>query len=49
MKINPKDFDYYTFNNDQIFMYMWGQGKWAGKFKFNGREMTSGEEMIRED
>jgi len=49
LKNNPKDFDNYTFDNDQIYTYTWGRGKWSGKFKFNGREMTRGEEMIRED
>ncbi|MDQ8003309.1 MAG: hypothetical protein REI64_00840 [Pedobacter sp.] len=49
LKNNPKDFDRYTFVNDQMFMYVWSKGRWSGKFKFNGLEMTRGEEMIRED
>ena len=49
LKNNPKDFDRYTYINDQKFMYIWSKGRWLGKFKFNGLEMTKDEEMISED
>lgn len=49
LRNNPKDFDNYTFVNDQIFTYMWGGGTWSGKMKFKGRESIEAQEMIRED
>ncbi|MCJ0741386.1 hypothetical protein [Pedobacter montanisoli] len=49
LEINPKDFDNYTFDNDQIFTYLWGGGTWTGKMKFKGRETVEAQEMIRED
>jgi hypothetical protein len=49
LKKNPKDFDDYTFDNDMIYVYRWGEGTWTSKMKFKGRETVKAEEMIRED
>ena len=49
LKMNPRDFDDYTFDNDMIYIYDWGNGTWSGKMKFKGRETVKAEEMIRED
>lgn len=48
-KTNPKDFDNYTFDNDQIYTYSWGRGKWFSKTKFKGRETVEAQPMIKEE
>jgi hypothetical protein len=46
---NPKDFETHSFENDMIYLYRWGGGKWSSKTKFKGRKIVEGQEMIRED
>ena len=48
LKKNPKDFDYYTFINDMIYIYRWSNGTWSSKMKFKGRETVEAQPMIRE-
>ncbi|WP_410222190.1 hypothetical protein [Pedobacter sp.] len=49
LKMNPGDFDDYTFDNDMLYIYDWGGGTWSGKMKFKGRETVEAQQMIRED
>ena len=49
LKKNPKDFEYYTFINDMIYVYRWSKGTWSSKMKFKGRETVAAQPMIRED
>lgn len=49
LRKNPKDFDYYSFVDDMIYSYRWGNGEWSSKMKFKGREIVEAQPMIREE
>lgn len=49
LKQNPRDFDDYTFDNDKIFVYVWGNGAFSGKFKYHKLENVEAQPMIREN
>ncbi|MCJ0741385.1 hypothetical protein [Pedobacter montanisoli] len=49
LRENPADFDNGDFDNNKVFVYIWRNGTWSGKYKYKNRQSVEAQEMIRED